>query len=355
MKLFFLLFLIAACGKDSSSQLEYSTFLASFEVTGLSSALWQDGEFRELHATGVRKLGSKSPFSVDDTFHLGSCGKAMTATVVATFVEEERLEWSAKLSTLFPHLSVHSDYANVSLDMLLAHRGGLRRDPAVTPRNVSGERARSTIAQAILEAPSSVPPGTFQYSNASYMVIAHLLERLENKPWETIVQERLFDRLQMKSCGFGPTSNPLEAEVLSPWGHWFSKNGYIPTHDDVPAPWAPAGTIHCKYQDWVKFLQNHMDGFNGQNGIIKASTFAKLHALYPAEGSTYTYGGWGRVERSWARGAALTHDGTNGYNFSRVWIAPKINAAIMSVSNSGGDMANKAVNDAVSELVRRNF
>src|SRR5258705_10422389 len=50
---------------------------------------------------GVRKRGAAERITLDDQFHLGSCTKAMTATLVAMLVEEGKLNWITTLGELF--------------------------------------------------------------------------------------------------------------------------------------------------------------------------------------------------------------------------------------------------------------
>jgi len=42
-------------------------------------------------AVGIRKIGSAEPIRVTDRMHLGSCTKAMTATVIGTLIDEGKL------------------------------------------------------------------------------------------------------------------------------------------------------------------------------------------------------------------------------------------------------------------------
>jgi len=51
-------------------------------------------------AAGVRKRGTGERITFDNQFHLGSCTKAMTATLVAMLVEEGKLDWTTTLGEL---------------------------------------------------------------------------------------------------------------------------------------------------------------------------------------------------------------------------------------------------------------
>src|SRR3954466_14976518 len=78
-------------------------------------------------AAGVRKGGTAERITLDDRFHLGSCTKAMTATLVAMLVEEGRLNCTTTLGELFADTMtpMHPAWEKVTLQQVLAHRAGL--------------------------------------------------------------------------------------------------------------------------------------------------------------------------------------------------------------------------------------
>src|SRR5690606_14958700 len=54
---------------------------------------------------GVRRLESRDVVRLDDGWHLGSCGKAMTATLIGMLVEKGKLRWEMTLAEAFPDLA----------------------------------------------------------------------------------------------------------------------------------------------------------------------------------------------------------------------------------------------------------
>ncbi len=56
-------------------------------------------------------------------------------------------------------------------------------------------------------------------------MLGHVVERVEGKPWEEVIQQRLFEPLKITSAGFGPVGKPdgrpADAEPLPDraWGH----------------------------------------------------------------------------------------------------------------------------------------
>ncbi len=156
----------------------------------------------------------------------------------------------------------------------------------------------------------------------------------------------------MESCGFGPPGDVKAPNPDQPWAHQRTPSGIqsMPpdSNADNPPALGPAGTVHCSMGDWAKFLKIHRDGFNGLSSpILAAEGFKKLHQPYP--GQEYTPGGWLRLERPWAEGPVLTHDGSNNGNFSTAWIAPKKNMVLLSVANIGG--ADEATDKVIQLLI----
>jgi len=309
-----------------------------YDLPSLSAAVIQNGELKEIASAGVRKLGFPNKVTVDDKAHIGSCAKSMTATLAASIIEENKLSWRTTIQELFPKLKVHSKLKNLSFDMLLAHRTGLRSNMEELYDVLSNEELtltnrRKSAVKTILEKGPQHTPGEYNYSNLGYVTVGHILERITGKSFETLITEKLFLPLGMKSCGFGPTSSKLATSPKQPWGHQENDNKLNPVHADNPIAISPAGTIHCSLKDWGKYLSIHVDGFNGIKKLISLASFKKLHTLYPADKSDYTFGGWVRVKRSWAKGAAFHHAGTNTFNYANVWIAPKLKTIFMSTTN----------------------
>src|SRR5947209_1108017 len=63
------------------------------DLPALAVVVVKDGKICDRAATGVRKRGDPTRVTTNDIFHIGSCTKSMTATLVAMFVEEGRLRW----------------------------------------------------------------------------------------------------------------------------------------------------------------------------------------------------------------------------------------------------------------------
>src|SRR4051812_17776610 len=63
-------------------------------LPALAAAVVRSNSIVAAGAVGVRKAGSTTSVTVEDKFHLGSCTKAMTATLVGMLVEDGHLAWT---------------------------------------------------------------------------------------------------------------------------------------------------------------------------------------------------------------------------------------------------------------------
>ncbi|MEW6160123.1 MAG: serine hydrolase domain-containing protein, partial [Verrucomicrobiota bacterium] len=292
-----------------------------------------------------------------DRWHIGSCTKSMTATLAAMLVEEGKISWTTTVDEMFPELAekMQPAYRSVTLEQLLAHRGGLPDDTKggtevfLKLRQFSGPivEQRLKLVELALQQKPKDPPGTkYGYSNYGYAIAGAMLEKTTGRSWEELLQERLFKPLKMSSAGFGAPGR--ENPVDEPRGHVRRLGKLIPIkpgpNGDNPACMGPCGTVHCSIEDLARYALFHLQGARGRNHILEPKSFQKLHGDIEKQGYAL---GWGVVERSWADGEALTHTGSNTMWFTVVWIAPKKDFAVVIATNTGQPDAFSAC-DAVA-------
>ena len=106
--------------------------VAAGKSPGLIAAIIDETGVRAIASAGVRKQGSPEKFTINDQVHIGSNTKAMTATMLATLVEDGTFVngWETTISEVFPELvdEIHPDYYTVTLWQLVSHTGGIARD-----------------------------------------------------------------------------------------------------------------------------------------------------------------------------------------------------------------------------------
>jgi CubicO group peptidase (beta-lactamase class C family) len=320
-------------------------------LPGIVAALIDGGQVTKIGAAGVRKVGEAEPMTIHDRIHLGSCTKAMTATLLATFVDQGQLQWDAPFKDVLPQLEddMHGDWQTVTVRQLLTHRSGLPDNSDLMHKvdSTAGEmQQRLELFREILRQKPAYPPGSeYRYSNLGYMLAGLVAETLADEPWQRLMQQRLFEPLGMTSAGFGPPSR--EGRIDQPWGHTpVLLLGMRPTQHDNPLVLGPAGRVHATLTDWSRFVALHLHHQPAQR-IVSDERIDQMHK--PADGEEYALG-WGVISRDWAQGLALTHSGSNTYWYAVVWASPSRDLAFLAATNAGGSDAAKACDEAVVSL-----
>ena len=353
-----------------------------YGVPALTGGIIHAGELIGVGAVGVRRLGSPEQVTVQDRWHLGSCTKAMTATLIATLVEEGVLSWQTTIGEAFPGLSAtsHPGWQAVTVEQFLAHQSGLRGwqsgggvvGPLMPPVSaLSGpllEQRRQAV-QLILEHEPVAPPGTkTDYANFGYLIAAAMAEAVTGQVWEELLAERLFVPLGMASADFGLPGN--SGTNSQPRGHFFDGTPNEPrvpevgevwpgAAPDVPPVLGPAGAVHTALGDWSKFVALHLAGARGESDFLAPETFQKLHTpLGDTPEQEYALG-WGVAEgvvisEIVAGGRVLVHVGTTDSFFAYALIVPHMDVAVVLATNKydGFEKSYALVDEAARALIQ---
>jgi CubicO group peptidase (beta-lactamase class C family) len=311
-------------------------------------------------ATGFRKKDSPERVTVHDLWHLGSCTKSMTATMLARLVERGTLRWDLTIGEVFKDLAASGKmkdaYKPVTIEMLLAHRGGIPSDLSENglwghlweKKGTPTDQRQQLLEGVMIREPMSKPGTAFLYSNAGIAIAGHMAEKITGKAWEELMREEMFAPLGMKHVGFGAPGHA--AKMDEPWGHHGAESKPVPPGPEADNPPAigPAGTMHASLADWARYAAVHLLGAKGKTDYLKPETFARLQAK-PKVGD-YAFG-WGHAERGWGGGDVLSHNGSNTSWFCVVWVAPKKDVAYLAATNCGSDAGAKAIDEAVQAVM----
>jgi CubicO group peptidase (beta-lactamase class C family) len=352
MKLLLLLItltIVPAAGQKSENQAIHDLLVETISVNkipGMIAAVGDSNGIRSIACAGIRKTGAPETIHTDDHFHLGSCTKAMTAALLATLVARGEIKWETTIIDGFPELKevIHADYHSVTLHQLLTHRSGVPANAANWWAFADQEimERRVTILKENLKKPSQNKAGNFNYSNLGYMIAGSMAERITGKSWEDLIKERLFEPLGMSSAGFGPPGT--RNQVDQPWGHGKSIGKWHATQIDNAEALGPAGRVHCTLEDWMKFISLFLK--QGDNPILERNQLDKL--IDPV--GEYACG-WGVTQRDWAKGFALTHNGSNNSWLVTIWVAPEINRAYIVGTNSFDENTAGVCDKVIGKLI----
>ena len=363
----------AATAQDGPRDLfsELEALRRGYDIPSLAAAAYRDGELRGAGAAGSYSMEPAIPVTTQSRYHMGSCTKAMTAVIVASLIEDGKLDWDTTLPEALPELVpfINEAYRGVTIRDLLAHRAGVAESMdsmiATLPWTQLAEIAdaeprvqRTELAKTVLSAAPSAPPGEgFVYSNFGYIIAALAAETAAEESWEDLIRTRVFEPLGIASAGFGPPgtpTTPVADAVDEPLGHtkldeWRPMMLYqgqaLP---DNPVVFNPAGRVHASILDWGRFVDDFERGLDGEGTLLDAESYATLAEDPEADGYAL---GWGVSERPWADGQVLLHAGSNRMWYAVAWIAPEKDLSIVVATNAATPEAKQACDDAVMLMV----
>jgi CubicO group peptidase (beta-lactamase class C family) len=339
------------------------------DLPALGIGIIHEGKIIGLGMAGERKEGSEDWATVDDLFDFASCVKSMTATVAAVLVEKGKLRWNTTIVEVFPELAdtMRSEYREVTLEMLLAHRSGLdswmgSREAWSTWHdqygNMTPNAQRYLFTKKVLQNAPLYAPGTkHHYCNDGYLVVASMIEKITGEPWERYLHNQLFLPLKLSASFSGSPDNTQHSKMV--WEHvdgfLSSRKPVTPLDDRLnPAFGTGSGKLFSSVPDMLRYLNFHMRGEGGKEILLLPETFIKLHTPLPEQNYSL---GWdvesvrnkdGKVvERS------VFHGGYSGRSRSNIWFSPESQYGTVIVYNYASGEAVDAYQDIFYALLRK--
>jgi CubicO group peptidase (beta-lactamase class C family) len=311
---------------------------------------------------GVRRSNSTDPVQADDHFQLGSNTKAITAILLATFVEEGKLTWATTLPDVFPELkeSMTPEFRSVTIDMLLSHHAGISpfkdtddKDFKSIPR-LSGtpSERRAAFTAWVLRGKPGGPIGNGVYSNGGYTVAGAVAERIGGESWESLIQTRVFKPLGLNGS-FAWSNSP---DISQPWGHYETRNGTKPVDprdpdERLPPIIWPGGSVELSLGDYSHFLQMNLQGLEGHDTkLLKAATIKHIHTSPVSPPDKYGLG-WGLQDFDGS--PASVHVGSAGAFYAITIIQPTRDLGVAVFANAGGERGTAATTEVVKALIKR--
>ncbi len=327
-----------------------------YQLPALAVNLFTSTEIVSQTAVGVRKWGDDTAVTINDYFHIGSCAKAMTTSVIASLVEENLLQWQTTVSQAFPEFNIHQKLRGITIEQLLRHMAGLQ--PYEEDEEFEGlpEMSDDPVTQRlqftahVLSQPPVIEPNSeFKYSNAGYCVATAMFESITGQSWEDLMQERIFLPLQL-DAGFGW---PAKSDPHQPWGHQIVAGKIIP-HDpndgyELPPSIAPAGDVYVNFHGYPRWLQANLLGLRGQPTILHPESIQFLHTKKDGAHGL----GWGIQE--FMGHQVSVHTGSADTFFVVVLIAPDADFGIAIGTNIWGEDVEKGCIALLKELTSQHL
>lgn len=154
-----------------------------------------------LHAAhGLAERSFNAPNKLDTKFNLASVGKMFTATAVAQLVKQGKISYGDKLIKYLPDFPNKAAAEKITIHQLLTHTAGLGT-LFDSPGYERLRRYRSSWDEvsAFADEPPFFEPGTrWRYSNAGFVTLGAIIERVSGMNYVDYVRENIFKPLGMR-------------------------------------------------------------------------------------------------------------------------------------------------------------
>jgi len=276
-----------------------------------------------------------TPVTLDTPFQLGSVSKSFAALVIVQLHAEGKLDLDAPVTDYLQELEGDRkvEWPSITLRHILSHQSGLAMIDG-NRRQASSDRSQNAMQQAVKRLakvkPSSGPGERFEYSNANYMMIAAIIEKIEGRSYEQILSERIFEPLRMSQSYVQMPSASVneEAAGFRQWYGWPIQHRFIPGRVMM----APGG-VTASARDLATYVQ----AVSTRDTAIVPEAFSEelLNSVTPksATGSGYGYG-WMLADIEGER--AVFHSGLNSGFAAHAAFFPSRKTGAVVVSNLSG-------------------
>lgn len=326
-----LIFSTASCGSPSfpasttkKMNQELDATMATYKIPGCVAGEWVPTRGTFFVAKGKADLKTGRPVKTSDKFRIASITKTFTATMVLILADEGKLSLDDKVSQYLPNAP---NAQNITIRQLLNHTSGIRDED---PSGAWAEYFKDTTKMLRRFTPEEVvqlytggkaqeePGKEWMYSNAGYVVLGVLIEKVSGKTVPDYCEEKIAGPLGLSNTYF-----PIGPEIEGSYAHgydgtvdvtrmdmsWdFTAGAMISTAPDLKV-WAKAFATGELLSPQMLEQQNTFIDIPGSNGNAREGL-----------GPEWAYG-W------------LGHSGANiGYQ-SEMWYNPQKDATVVVLMN----------------------
>lgn len=271
-------------------------------------------------------------------FEIGSLSKIFTSALLADLVVENKLELDQPIKEYLNFPLRNSP--QFTFKELANHTSGLPRIPhgfiwesiwhMDNPyKDFDEDKLREYMSNEMEL--NSDPGASLQYSNIGAGILGYTLTQVEGKSYEEMLQQRLFDPLEMKQS---TTNKNLVADNLVAG---LTKRGSHATNWDLGAI-PGAGAILSSSEDLAKFSLANFNPANKTLNLQHQQTFS-------SDESSNLALGWFIIEQDSTQQWLWHNGGTGGYRSSMVLDIVKQNGVVILSNISAGHSHSGKIDD----------
>ncbi|ALQ69026.1 serine hydrolase domain-containing protein [Bacillus thuringiensis] len=267
-----------------------------YSVAGLSLAVIRNGKLDEATTFGTLESGTTRTVTTDSIFNSCSISKFITAMLVLTLSDQKIAhldeDVNNKLTSWNIPTNLFTSQKKITLRNLLSHQSGIidppnsfeHYTPAQGRPNMSELLAGKTSYCSVPIEITYKPESEFHYSDANFCIIELLLEDITGKPFNLLLEEYIFQPLQMKNSAL---FSPEDIDKIDTFACGHNKDGAV-TNEKYPFyPFAAASGIWTTPTDLSTLLIEIIHSLQGK-GKLKLSQKTVQDMISPQGCSKWT-------------------------------------------------------------------
>ncbi|MBL4638905.1 MAG: beta-lactamase family protein, partial [Kordiimonadaceae bacterium] len=231
------------------------------KIPGAAYAIIKSGDVSSIGTAGTRAAGANLPITENTVFRIASVSKTFSAELAALLIADGKFGWDDKVIDAVPAFRVatkgHAE--RVKVKHLLSHSVGL------TPNSYDNMLEDGWALEKIIPRfrslkPVCKPGSCYGYQNIAFSFIQPVIEKATGQRFETLMQKRIFDPLEMNDSSLGFESYLSASDRAEP--HVYTRKGWYrvtvkPDYYNV----APAAGVNASVVDMAKWVRAQM-GYN---------------------------------------------------------------------------------------------
>ena len=291
------------------------------------------GEIIYKNAFGLANMEWDIPNKTNTKFRLASVSKQFTAMLIMQLISENKLDLHKPIITYLPDYP-KPQAEQITIHHLLTHSSGIPNYTSFPNYRESMRNATnpSELLERFADSTLKFTPGErFSYSNSGYVLLGYIIEKVTQKPFNTVLQERIFEPANMKNSSY-ETGKALIKNKADGYDRHGSK--YLNANPIDMSVSYSAGGIHSTVEDlflWDKSLYS-------QKLLPQKYLDTMFYPHQPIGRNHYAYG-WSVGEipigNTQETVSVIDHDGViNGFSSLIVRI-PLSKSTIIILNNTG--------------------
>ncbi|WP_002146473.1 serine hydrolase domain-containing protein [Bacillus cereus] len=247
-----------------------------YSVAGLSLAVIHDGKLDETSAFGTLESGTNRTVTTDSIFNSCSISKFITAILTLKLCDQGIVhldeDVNDKLTSWNIPINLFTSKKKITLRNLLSHQSGIIDPPKSFGHYKLAQgipKIPELLAGRTLYCPVPIemhyePESEFHYSDANFCIIEQLLEDITGKSFNQLLEELIFQPLQMKNSTL---FSPEDIDKTDAFACGHNKDGTV-TNEKYPFyPFAAASGVWTTPTDLSTLIIEIIQSLQGNSKL----------------------------------------------------------------------------------------